>query len=191
MNAMTELKAPTKVPGARLDVSLLRDLVKQGKTETEISRLMGFERRTIRKKMRDLGLVMRRRSGVTVDMDRLLELYAQGVVVPKIAEALGVNQSCVWNHIRKAGLPKRRSRAPVDANAPSEEQGETDELTTETPAEETPPPVVAPVLDPEAIMLGAVLATKGRWRDLAAFADRHGMTHARAQQLYHRARAGA
>lgn len=193
MQDMAPLVVPARQPGARINLLLLRELAGQGKTETQIARMMGFEINSIRQQLRRLGLRAAGRAVSQIDVERLRALYDSGMPVREIAATLGFAQSNIENHIRKNGFPKRRrakavSEAEVTVAAETEIQvAEEAAIPFEADAEA---PVVADAPAPPSTpdLTGQVLATKGRYAALAEFAQRHNLTQTRTLQLYHAAR---
>jgi hypothetical protein len=192
MQDMTPLIIPQRQPGARINLILLRELAEQGKTETQIARLMGFEINSIRQQLRRLGLRAGGRPVSQIDVEKLRALYDSGMPVREIATTLGLAQSNIENHIRKHGFPKRRrAKANVAAEVPVAAEAETKVTEEAIPVEaEADVTVVGDVPAPPSTpdLTGQVLATKGRYAALAEFAQRHNLTQTRALQLYHAAR---
>lgn len=185
MQDMAPLVIPPRQPGARINLYLLRQLADDGKTETQIARIMGFELNSIRQQLRRLGLRAAGRAVTKIDIEQLRTLYDSGMTVRAIAATLGATQSGVENQIRKHGFPKRRR--PTAASQAEVTDAEEAAIPVEANAEA---PVVAAAPAPPSApdLTGQVLATKGRYADLAVFAQRHKLTHTQALQLYHAAR---
>jgi DNA-binding CsgD family transcriptional regulator len=156
-----------------ISAATLRALVLQGKTETQIAVALGATRDAVRKRLRDLGLKTERKNATATDLNALVQLWEAGLSIAEIARRLKCGDSTVDYHATKLGL-SRRGRG----------RRRTDDVPVDSPTDAKPASQTA-----QTGLLGALLATQGKWAPLAAVAQRHGLTMTQAQQRYHRARA--
>lgn len=103
------------------------------------------------------------------DRDEIIAKYLGGKPSTVIARETGRGTSTVLRILKDAGVTRSGTGRPVSE----------------------PPPPPAPPAPPAAGILGHLIATKGRWSELAKIAAAQGWSSARAQQEYHRARASA
>ena len=105
-----------------------------------------------------------------VDPDQLRVLWEAGVPTSVIAKTFGMSDTSVLRAANRCGLPRRLRGTPGHVGAKKRE----------------------PVPEPSAPRpLTGIAATGGRYAELAAYAEAEGITLARAQQEWHRYRAGA
>jgi hypothetical protein len=101
--------------------------------------------------------------------DRILSALRRGMSRADIATYEGCTRATVDDIASRSGLAvvgKGRTRTPDRA-------GKGDAPAPHAPA-----------------LQGDIAATQGRYAELAAYACQHGLTHARALQLWHKARVG-
>ncbi|ETX26553.1 helix-turn-helix domain-containing protein [Roseivivax isoporae] len=155
----------------------------------QIARAAGCSRMTVYKRLDSLGAPRRRNvmepadvpgGGVRVahnlkvsDAD-LVAATAAGETTSETAARLGVNVKTIRN--RQLALSRRRAAAAKLDRAPQE------------PPSPPPPPSIGNI---PAARVAALVETGGRYRELAALAERWGESTTRVQSWYHRARAAA
>tara|TARA_Y100001951_G_scaffold104016_1_gene114344 strand:- start:8234 stop:8581 length:348 start_codon:yes stop_codon:yes gene_type:complete len=105
-----------------------------------------------------------------IDPDQLRVLWGAGVPTAVIAKTFSASDTAVRRAAQQCGLPRRPRGAPSHVGAKKRE----------------------PVPEPSAPRpLTGIAATGGRYAELAAYAEAEGITLTRAQQEWHRYRAGA
>jgi DNA-binding CsgD family transcriptional regulator len=103
----------------------------------------------------------------------VLPLWLEGHTPSEIARRLGVDPKRLHGATRRFNLPARAMVSRGKYRVIAQEQ--------EAEPEAQPAPTD---------LTGRLLATKGRWAELAKVADKHGLTMAQVQQRYHKARTG-
>lgn len=101
---------------------------------------------------------------MSIDLNLFRSLYRQGVPRKEIADQCGISISYVSVLSRKLGLGQLGSGGKSDTASKSAKGQKRDGQAS------------------------GVLATGGRYRALAEFAEREGITMIKAQQIWHRAR---
>ena len=150
-----------------INTEIMRLMWLDGKDDTEIARAFGVSKQAVQLRRQEIGLASQR-SRAPMDEARLRKLWDEGLTIVQIAEALERPTSTVQVAARKLELPSR----PRGRSAATEAQV-TDE----------------PDFD-MATLAGRLLATKGKWAELAKIAAAESLPLPRVQQLYHRARSG-
>ncbi len=108
-----------------------------------------------------------------VDTETMRRLWEDGLDDVQIAALFGVSKQYIHQRRAEIGLPAQRRRHAVE-RAP---QSPSKILKAQPPAGRLSPEDAA-----------ALIATKGKWADLAAFAERKGWSAVKAQAEFHRVR---
>lgn len=200
-------KRERPLPHRKIDPDRLRVLWDQGVRSTVIAAEFGVGRPSVCQMARRMGLPVNRPGRPTgpslphVDHDRLREMWAQGVASVRIAAALGCSDHSVRRLARHLGLAPRRGRprkavqAVVEAVAVAQSKPLLQIKAAPPPAPKlTARPHAAPLPRVEPLRAApdpvevAVKETGGRLAALAAVALAHGITAAKAMQVWHRVR---
>lgn len=156
----------------QIDRSIL-DLHKAGVSVFVIAKQTGAQEAYILEVLR-----AKQQGGPTKRMDSRITPAGRAAIIAKyvggkpstvIARETGRGTSTILRILREAGVTRHVTGRPV--------------------AEPPPPP--EPPAPPSAGIVGTLIASKGRWSELAKIAAAQGWSSARAQQEYHRARASA
>lgn len=155
-----------------MNTERILDLHRQGMTPAGIARRLGVVETSVRDVLCAQSLTPHRatrRQMTEQDRAQLIAMYLGGKSSPTISRETGHASSTILKVLKEAGVTRSGTGRPVSE----------------------PPPPPAPPAPPAAGIVGHLIATKGRWSELAKIAAAQGWSSARAQQEYHRARASA
>jgi DNA-binding CsgD family transcriptional regulator len=155
----------------RLCVETVERLVRQGKTDAEAAALLGCSVRAVAGCRQRIGIFRANNHNPRrLQRGDVLPLWLAGASLQQIADEIGCTVATLKRNVDRLDLPSR------------EYVGNRWRLVG-APAQPTAQPAPTD-------LTGRLLATKGRWAELAKVADKHGLTMAQVQQRYHKARTG-
>lgn len=159
---------------ARPTVEQLVRLIESGLTYPQIAAMHNVSHKTVQSWVSQWGLAKTR--GATPEQtQKLIDLWASDMPLQEIADLFGIGQGAVTKRARALGLPHRHTARRFGDEAPKP---------ADRPKHQKPAPAPAPVG-----LIGDLIASKGKWAHLSVIASKHGMTMAKVQQEYHKARA--
>jgi lambda repressor-like predicted transcriptional regulator len=164
------MRLPTKSTKQR---TVCRDtlarLHHEGHDHEQIAAIMGFSASTIKQR---LGRMFPKvQEVVEIRRQDILPLWQSGATMPELAAHFGCSETTLRNKLRHLHLPRRAW------------------IARQWQIIEDKPDPDKPVEEP-ATMTGRLLATKGRYSELAKIAEKHSLTFRQVQQQYHQARTG-
>lgn len=192
----------------KLDLAKAQQMADEGSTLPQVAEVLGCSSGILYRYAKEGRLQFRvrgRRNNEVMPIESLRQMIEAGRTTRQIAEAFGVNMNSVTRRCHKAGIPlpspavgrprvatKKKARKPKAAvpvvvhPAPTPLQN----VVRFTARPSFVPPVrrQAPEPDPKhqnAPRLSQLIATGGRYADLADWAKRWGVGMARAQQEWH------
>jgi DNA-binding phage protein len=193
----------------KLDLAKAQKLADEGRTLTQTAEAMGCTRAALYKNVRK-GLLKFRflgcRHNAVMPIESLRQMIEAGRTTRQIAEAFGVNMNSVTRRCHKAGIPlpttavgrpkvatktarKPKAAVPVAVELPPPPPPARNVVRfTAKPSFVPPVRRQAPEPDPKhqnPPRLSQLIATGGRYADLAEWAKRWGVGMARAQQEWH------